>query len=260
MVDITKDFIKTVGKHFLSFSCVQLVENERKPLIFSGFLIDALGAWFFVTAGHILRDINTVIDAGYKFDTWRFDDQTSRLEDPMPPIPFDFSIEDWVVIYDKVKGLDYAVLALDDFYIRQLLAGGAEPIRKNAWGDYIQDHDFWAIMGIPSESVTYDGVTELTAKFSVIPLEETDPPPNADQRSENSFYARLDPSSNVKDIDGMSGGPIFTLKKIEGKWVYHVIGVQSGWYPQSRVIFACPIKPLFLEIEELVETISNEAT
>lgn len=260
MSDITQDFMRTVGKHFLSLSCVQIVKDKRSPLIFSGFLVDAGGAWFFVTAGHILRDILTALDAGYNFDIWRFDDQTAGNENQMPPIPYDFGIEKWLVIEDKDIGLDYAVLPLEDFYIQQLEVGGAEPIRENAWGDYVQDHDHWALIGIPSETISYDGVTLLTAKFSVIPLKVSEPPPNAGKRSENRFYAKLDQMGNVKDIDGMSGGPIFSLKKIENTWVYHVIGVQSGWYPASKIIFACPIKSLLLEIVELIESIKNGAT
>ncbi len=136
MPDITKDFIKAVGKHFLSLSCVQIVEGKRNPLIFSGFLVDAAGAWFFVTAGHILRDIQIALDAGSSFDIWRFDDQTASDRNQMPPIPYDFDIEKWLVIENEEIGLDYAALPLEDYYIRQIEASGAEPIRENAWGDH----------------------------------------------------------------------------------------------------------------------------
>jgi hypothetical protein len=56
----------------------------------------------------------------------------------------------------------------------------------------------------------------------------------------------------VDDIDGMSGGPIFTLKNVGNEWRYFVIGIQSGWYPDSRVIAACPFASLGAALEEIV--------
>jgi hypothetical protein len=59
---------------------------------------------------------------------------------------------------------------------------------------------------------------------------------------------------NIKDIDGMSGGPVFALKKVDGVWKYKVIGVQSGWYPSARIIAACPISSFGVALEEAVES------
>ncbi len=178
----------------------------------------------------------------------------------MPPIPYDFDVEKWLVVENEAVGLDYAVLPLEDYYIRLLGAGGAEPIRENAWGDHREDHDFWALIGIPSESMSYDGVTLLTAKFVLIPLKSEQPPLEAGKCAENQFYARLEMMGNVTDMDGMSGGPIFSLKATEGneEWIYRIIGVQSGWYADSKITVACPIKPFLMELAELVEAIKGE--
>jgi hypothetical protein len=260
MANITADFSRTVGKHFISLSCVQIVDGRRIPVVSSGFLFDAKGAWFFVTAGHVLREIALALDSGSEFDIWRLDDQASGNKKQMPAIPYDFDINKWVVIEDKTIGLDYAVLYLEDIYVRQLESGGAEPIRKNAWGDYIQNHDHWVLIGIPSESVHYDGSNTMTAKFSVIPVKESESPPSEKKPSVNRFYAKLVDMGNVTDISGMSGGPIFSLKKIDNTWFYQVIGVQSGWYRQSKIIYACPVKALFEEIEEIVQSNMDETT
>ena len=61
-------FIKAVGCHFVTLSCVRSLPDgsAEKVLVFSGFLAEAGGAWFYVTAGHILKDIRAAITAGAK--------------------------------------------------------------------------------------------------------------------------------------------------------------------------------------------------
>ena len=92
------------------------------------------------------------------------------------------------------------------------------------------------------------------------PLIPADAPALADEKVQNQFYARLVDGSEqfVKDVDGMSGGPIFTFKNINGTWKYSVIGVQSAWYQTSRILAACPFLSFGLALEETVrEALSN---
>lgn len=253
---ITERFMKSVGRHFVTLSCVQTVpgNSNEHVLVFSGFLADVGGMWFYVTAGHILRDIRSAIDRGAKFDVWRLGDQTAGNRFEGSGIPFAFDVERWGVIEEEEVGLDYAAVPLEGMYCLALQAGGAVPIDKIAWADHVTPHDHWALVGVPSETVSYDGKTVITARVVVAPLEPADEPAAAGPKAQNQFYARLkdDSASVVNDIDGMSGGPIFGLKKVEGTWKYSVIGVQSGWYRQSRIIAACPFSSFALALEELV--------
>jgi len=248
----TERFFRTVGHHFVTLSCVQRPpgEAEEKPLVFSGFLVEAGGVWFYVTAGHILRDIRASLAAGGKFDIWRLDDQTAGNRFKGAAIPYAFDIDKWLVIENEEVGLDYAAVPLDTMYCLQLQAGGAIPIDKVAWGDHVTEHDQLALVGIPSETIAYDQETIITGRIAVMPLEESEEPAVAGRRAENQFYARLKDLGNVKDIDGMSGGPVFALKKVDGEWKYMVIGVQSGWYPTARTIAACPFASLGVALEE----------
>ncbi len=258
MQNLTDAFVQSAGKHFVSLSCVQSVDGKEIAHIFSGYVVCILDTWFLVTAGHILRDIKMATDAGATFDVWRLDDQTAGKTEIAIPIPYEFNIEEWLVLEDESIGLDYAVVPLSEYYTNLLEKGGAEPIYEDSWGDYIQDHDYWALLGIPSESVEYDQTTQITARFAVLPLEQTDAPEGLE--SVNKFYAKISEMGNISDIDGMSGGPIFSLKKVDGDWRYHIIGVQSGWFRQIKVITACPIKSLLTEIENTVMRQSNNQT
>lgn len=255
MSSLSERFFKTVGRHFVTLSCVQRQpgKDEEKVHVFSGFLVKASGVWFYVTAGHILRDIRESLAVGGEFDIWRLDDQTAGNRFKGAAIPYVFDINRWLVIEDEEIGLDYAAVPLDTFYCRQLKAGGAIPIGKEAWGDHVTEHDQWALVGIPSETVAYYQENIITAGIVVMPLEHAEEPTKAGRKAENQFYARLTDLGNVKDMDGMSGGPVFALKEVEGKWKYKVIGVQSSWYRNARTIAACPFASLGAVLEELVE-------
>jgi hypothetical protein len=50
----------------------------------------------------------------------------------------------------------------------------------------------------------------------------------------------------------MSGGPIFGLKEVDGKQRYWVIGIQSSWYPTSRVVSFCPLPPFLAMLKEAI--------
>ncbi|MEQ1774461.1 MAG: hypothetical protein ABL891_11820 [Burkholderiales bacterium] len=243
-------FFETVGPHFVTLSCVQLTP-EKKALVFSGFLVEAADAWFYVTAGHILRKIRAAINAGGEFDIWRLDDQTAGHQ--APAIPYDFDISEWLVVENEENGLDYAAIQLKSIYCMQLKAGGAVAINKAGWGDHVSEHDQWAIVGFPSETVVYDDKSIITGRVAVMPLEHAEEPSVAGSKAENQFYACLKDMGNIKDIDGMSGGPIFALFKVNGEWRYKVIGIQSGWYPQTRTIAACPFATFGAELERLAK-------
>ncbi len=49
----------------------------------------------------------------------------------------------------------------------------------------------------------------------------------------------------VKSIKGMSGGPIFGLKKRDdGQYLYWAVALQSWWDPETRTTYGCPL-PIF---------------
>lgn len=81
-----------------------------------------------------------------------------------------------------------------------------------------------------------------------------DPPPAAGLRAANQFYARLLEGSEevVRDVDGMSGGPVVKVHWLNGEWRYGVIGVQSAWYPSTRTVAVCPFSSFGLALEEAI--------
>lgn len=257
MTNFTKRVAKSIGRHFVTLSCVQHPpgSDETRVHVFSGFFVAVKGEWFYMTAGHILRDVRTALESGSTFDIWRFGDQTAGNRFKDTAIPYAFDIKQWFVLEDADLGLDYATVHVGGLYRKQLEAGGVSALDKNAWGDHLTEHDHWALAGIPKETVSYDGETIILAKFVMAPLTSTDAPPLAERKADNKFYAKLadDSEGLVSDIDGMSGGPVFMLRLDDDTWKYRVIGIQSTWYPSSRVVAICPFATFGEALEPIVE-------
>ncbi len=241
----------------MTLSCVQHLpnSNEERIHVFSGFVIAVRGEWFYMTAGHILRDVRIALEGNSTFDIWRFGDQTAGNKFRDTAIPYAFDIEQWLVPEDADAGLDYAAVHIGGLYRKQLEAGGVVALDRNAWGDHLSEHNHWVLAGIPKETVSYDGKTVISAKFVMAPLTSTDAPPLIEHRTENKFFARLTDDSEyfVSDIDGMSGGPVFMLRLDDDTWKYKVIGVQSGWYQSRRVVAVCPFALFGEALEPIVE-------
>lgn len=256
MTGLTRRVTQALGKHFVTLSCVQhlIADSTAKILVFSGFVVDVSGEWFYVTAGHIIRDIRTALASGSSFDIWRLDDQTAGNRFNGMAVPYEFDEKAWLVLRDETTGLDYAAVHLSDFYRRQLEAGGVTAIARKAWSDHIAEHDHWILVGIPSESVAYDGQTIVRARVVMSPLISADEPVLAGEKAQSQFYAKpIDGSEKFfKDADGMSGGPVFALKKLGEKWAYGVIGVQSAWYPTDKTLAICPFSSFGFALEEVV--------
>lgn len=249
----------SIGRHFVSLSCMQFIPDKpEKPHVFSGFVMAIADEWFYVTAGHILRAVRAALTNGSTFDIWRLGDQTAaRGKFNHTAIPFDFNLENWLVIEDEALGIDYAAVHLGALYRLQLEAGSVEAFQKDAWSDHMVTSDHWALVGIPSESVSYDGKTNIGARFVLAPLSKADAPEQAGKRAENQFYARLaeDYEGVVRDIDGMSGGPVVNLKYgDEAGWRYGLIGVQSAWYPSIRTLAICPFSSFAVALEQAVSS------
>lgn len=259
MNDFTNIIAKAIGKHFISLSCVQCPPDntQMKILLFSGFVIEVTGEWFYVTAGHILRDISIALQNGYNFDKWRFGDQTAGKKYGESSIPYLFEFEEWIILEDKESGLDYATIHIDSYYRRQLEVNGVIALQKRAWASHSIEHDYWALFGIPSESLFYDNKTLIKARVVLAPLIPTPKPADFCKKTKNQFYAKMIEGSEqyIRDLDGMSGAPIFSIKRENDLCKYSVIGVQSGLLKPSNVLTICPFVSFGMLLEKAVQKV-----
>jgi hypothetical protein len=85
MANFNKRVFESTGRHLVTLSCVQRVPGDTKEYLqlISGFIVELVGQWLFVTAGHVLKEIQAAIDGGAEFDVASSRD--SLLNSTQPP-------------------------------------------------------------------------------------------------------------------------------------------------------------------------------
>ncbi|WP_424958816.1 hypothetical protein [Hyphomicrobium sp. 1Nfss2.1] len=228
---------------------------------YAGTLIRIRDAYCFLTAGHILREVeqalqsdNVDIKSAVLADTFG----RGRFKDH--PIPFDLKSASIFYIDDDDEGLDFGVMLLQPYYIRLLATNGIVALEEKNWAHQASVRfDGYAMLGLPEEytsafvSASGDGVVSPTM-FAV----QRVAPPLAGGRSTKfeRFVAQVDPAIGLKSIKGMSGGPIFGFNLEERHPRYWVVALQSAWSPARGLVFGCPLPIL----ASLMTAWSGEAT
>src|SRR5262245_55374717 len=135
------------GRHFVSmaggfFRLNNHGKSHGKEIgfNFSGFILSIRGRWNLVTAGHILRKLESGLIANqialnrcYLIDSYG--------PNPATDLPTPFTFEDAPKIYADQDGLDFGLIGLSDYYTRLLLANGVLPFAEIDWVKQPQQFD-----------------------------------------------------------------------------------------------------------------------
>lgn len=221
----------------------------------SCFVVEVEGHWILITAGHVIEEMRAAIDAGALLHDFNLHDKLAGNDFPFS-VPYHFDVEDWAAI--DLDGADYAAAPLSMLFTAALMSGGIRPIEENAWGqDPLEQYPYWLLVGIPAETLSESHGRQLL-KLTVMPLAPSEPPANAALgQPGRKVFAKLitQPGLDgaiVDDIAGMSGGPVFGLRPNDHRMLYWIIGVQSSWYPSSRVVCFCPALPFLIAIKRAI--------
>lgn len=271
--ELPPDLLGAFCRHIISLSWVDAKtqpdgasDYDPKAFAVSGFVISVRNIWFLVTAGHILRDLDNRLRAGRRIVNSRLIDGFVSRE-PSQPIPFPLGDTPQWYVYDD--GLDYALIPLRTCFVRLLSTGGVSALGENAWVDIPESPDGDFLLGFPNQAAEIavapnggKGNVTVSLGTPLLPVQRVYDPPDVLKRGAERFYASVpftdgdvgDKQITLTDIDGMSGGPIFAVQRAENdRFRYWVVAVQSGWAKRSRVLAACPIRPLIDAIAKCID-------
>jgi hypothetical protein len=248
-------FLKEAMRHFVCMTYRAKSPNrmETELRYASCFVIEAEGQWLLVTAGHVINDMKKASQRGYELTEATLHDKLAGHQFKFG-LPFALEIDEWVVIEDDSDGADYAALILSPLTVQGLFVGGVRPIDQGAWSDdKFESFQHWLLVGIPAETHEVSN-GQLVLKPTLMVLKPTEQPSEILNLRSEKVFGRLitRPEQDqvvVSDIGGMSGGPVFGLRVVEGKLRYWLFGVQSSWLPQARVVGICPMLRFLLAIE-----------
>jgi hypothetical protein len=281
-IDTYADWVRFYGQHFVSLSGTYIaVDPQGKRIgneeifLFSGFVVLLGNHWFFVTAGHVFRDDSAQEEKDWGLDRLRdagkIEILQCGLKDDFGSCP-KFSGQTFVsyetlprwYLYDKELAVDFAVVYLRDLYRKSLEKNGVVPITEAMWGSQPDNElDAHILLGLPTEgrqptvsTQTYFG-DSLMARISpmLVYIEQTGRPHRKLLDSDFSWLVGKVHTEvfALKGIEGMSGGPIFGLKKTnDGESRYWLVALQSWWDPDTCTVYGCRASVFHRFLQELM--------
>lgn len=253
-------FLKYIGRHFGCLAVTYFALDARggrvgEPMMraYSGFFLLLDERWFFVTAGHVFENSEEP-EKGleYLLRKNRIEIVRTSLIDYLGigakiHQPTILVYEDVPKFYvdDRSLGLDFALLPLRDFYVEGVKSNGICPIMEKNWlleGN--AEALGYGVLGLPEESQIMNQPTEHVAGWLrpvFARVDKCDRPSDAPAPNYPLFVARLR-GDNPRSIVGMSGGPIYGLKReADGSIGYWVAAIQASWKRSERIVYGCPV-------------------
>ncbi len=248
------DFLRFMSRHLVALTSEYKSYDNGKLLkhgllAFSGFVVEMMDRWFWVTAGHCLKLLDRNVPNGTMqlFQT-QFMDCFGPGETMPNGIPFTYEPGCGFYIDNEAHALDFGLILLPDLYRRNMLANGVIAISRDHWQK--QDNLDWVeykILGFPE----HENIAEVDASGFIdaqirpvmisidrITKEEIEKPPEG-----LWFIGKIPSDVTIKSVKGMSGGPIYGFRKLDnGQWTYHIVAppelVASGLKNHVRVFIA----------------------
>ena len=174
---VDENFGKAVARHVVSLQWVDRTPGDRLsanegtgyPMASSGFVVSIQSYWFLITAGHILKDIETARSNGQVLEDFRLSDGYANPLSRFAPFPFAF--DDALKHHfcnDDLKA-DYGCIHLRPMYQSLLSSNGIAALNERAWRDDLPDEfDEVFIAGIPSQFVSYRRIPHATVQQTTL--------------------------------------------------------------------------------------------
>ncbi len=230
-------------------------------------LLKVKNRYMLLTAGHVLRDIQSRLKSTRKALKWQLLDYAAA-NNPKLAIPCHLDPEKFV--YLDERGYDYGLICLDNIAVENLLKGPVLPIcREVSRPCEFDNEDELYLIGYPTAVIkkrivhqSDQSCMKLGLGVPLLPVEVCSDPPQVLRHDCERLYGRVSKAPGklenedivLEDIDGLSGGLLFVVRATNPTELkYWVVAIQSSWERSSRTIAACPIDPFLAFLSELLE-------
>jgi hypothetical protein len=265
---VMRDAMSFFGPHLVSLGVtfIRLDCQGRRtgPELFygaSGFIMSFADEWYYVTAGHIFDDLRKVEVLGASLIAYFGPGRGTPI-----PIPFNTTWKDH--IDDRELGLDIGLVHIRELFRKNLEGFGTRAIGEEQWRHQhrVQFDDYFMI-GYPAiytrgelPPERYGEEMGATIEPVMIPVRRRDAMPKGSEPSAlPMFIGELPEQVREFDIKGMSGCPIFGIRKnSDGSVYYWIVAVQSRRSGQDPLaILACPVQVFAPLIEGVVNRVDE---
>jgi len=265
-------------KHIIALHIGYLLRDKPYNFYASGFLFSYQEYFLWITAGHVIKDIEELFqNNGYdvKHIAW-IDNNEINIPSKHNTIPFDYSQTKKFYIDDDT--MDLGVVRLKGLHLQTILRNSSNRwFTKESWrNNNLSNPEGLFLVGYPDETKVCRNIEESDGNYSVSKISCISIPVERIARKESDenkfwnfpdcFYGKVLPITKdgctiLNDIRGMSGGPILGVEtKADGKINYRLIGIQSSWLPESKILRATPIESVIKLIDEAMMIIKKSPT
>ena len=156
-------------------------------------------------------------------------------------------------ILDQDFAYDYGLYPLSNYFKKLLLTNNVKPLNEEVWKKQPVNFEKFLLLGIPAEFVEYDENDIRLFPILLFVDVLSDKPDGFSNVSFPQIYGKITLNDEIISIKGMSGGPIFGLRKNDNNELrYWFVGLLSRWLPESHFIAACPTKFIGQAIESYI--------
>lgn len=225
--------------------------HDVQPKIASGCIFEFAGAWFFLTAGHVLENFERDRDKGRVQFRFELHHGVSPDAHTKTPIPFD---EAKKFSEFRSSGLDYGLVPIPETVRSKLLAAGVRCVPTSIVARPDESFDGYMMIGFPSQEFEVTNVEDSPHRREVdvfigmpsLPVEglaDEDIPEK--YKEDNPFVGRIvslrgrystGKTVELDSIAGMSGAPIIGFRFIDKGLTLRLVAVQSDWIKAKRII------------------------
>ncbi len=260
------------SSHIVGMLMPLVVEGKPRFSWFTGFLLQVADFTFWLTARHILEEIERLReDCSVNVTGPRWVDSATPSD--ILGVPLDLND---IPLY-KDPEIDFGGIFIKPGYAAPLLAGSRVVcLTPEAWfGQEKASPEGYYLVGMPCEwceeevvgSTKDHRIYQCSATVVCNPVEAI----GSEDRSGNddfwnhpeAFFGRVlevtdENGRPLTSIKGMSGGPVLSIERtLEGRLKYRLVGIQSAWLPQSRILRAEPISKVADIIVSWFESIKD---
>jgi len=250
--------IEWFKRHVLALFVSAKEEGERRYFLFSGFIIKREENLVWVTAGHVIDRLNKIrTDPNFEILQMQWIDEHDGSSD----VPFHVHHPNFKTYSAMEDDIDIGIgllEGLDALNLEQNENLGI--ITEQAWKNLVEaSPEGYYLIGYPSEWIEESKqrvsrsqiVRSFIMNMACIPISplnwEDLPYQGGSWKDPDAFYGHIEPFPSEQgeqplDISGMSGGPLLSIERTpSGQLAYRLVGVQSSWLENRRLIRAEPI-------------------
>lgn len=237
-----------------------IIPDKSKPecaLWYSGLLVHTRGLYIWITASHVIRELNIILSDRSVFAQIKAPSKHVAVE----PVPIDltachrFSFQK---SQEDDLGVDVGAVILPVHVARLLIASGYGFMSPVDFARRGEQFDAYSLLGYPRDACDArtrrrgaDRIAHFRLRAPMLALFPTPPPDNSWRKPlYRRFFGIYPNHSNtpegefsIDDVRGMSGGPVFGInRESEGPPSIRLIGIQSVQGTNTGVLAVCPVR------------------